>query len=312
MALSYWLANLLERFFRGRNTLELSQWLGVNREDLFAIEPAYTEFSIPKKSGGSRQIHAPNPDLKRVQRLILRRLLAALKSHPAAVGFEKGKSIVTGARQHTGKQVVLRFDIVDFFPSTTQKTVLNYFRRIGWNRRSAKLLARLVTHEQKLPQGAPTSPRLSNLVNFLMDHCIEKFVSSCDGEYTRYADDITVSFHDPDLVIEEIIDGVFMIIRRSGYRPHLGKKLNIRRRGQRQSVNGLVVNERVNLPRERRRWLRSVKHRARANWNWHGNWNGNAPNQPDEEANHSQPAPTISRSEFEGWLAFEKMIHDQR
>ena len=306
MKLFYWLANFFERFTRGRNTLELAQWLDMTRDELFAIVPKYQEFSIPKKSGGTRKIHAPDSELKAVQRRILRRLLAGLKSHRAAVGFEKGKSIVTGARRHTDKQLVLRFDIVDFFPSTKRKTILRYFRRIGWNGRVAKLLTRLVTHEDSLPQGAPTSPRLSNLVNFIMDYLLEGFVSYYLGDYTRYADDITVSFSDPDLDLDEIIDGVFRIIRRSGYRPHLGRKLNVRRRGQRQFVNGLVVNEKVNLPREKRRWLRAVKHRAKASWNWID------PERPDKERPTLQPRPTITRSEFAGWLALESMIESQR
>ena len=305
MRIFYWLANFFERFTRGKNTHELSEWLRMSRDELFAIVPSYQEFTIPKRSGGVRLIQSPNPELKKIQRRILRRLLSGLKSHEAAVGFEQGKSIVTGARQHTGKAMVLRFDIIDFFPSTSGTRVYNYLRRIGWNRRVAKLLCRLMTHEDRLPQGAPTSPRLSNLINFSMDHCIEEFVAQYDGAFTRYADDITVSFPDPDCDLEEIVDGVFRYIRWNGYRPHLGKKLNVSRRSQRQSVNGLVVNETVNLPRERRRWLRSVKHRAKANWNW------SEPNSPDDER-LSQPEPSISLSEFKGWLAFEKMIQDQR
>ena len=306
MRLLYRLANLFERFTFGKNTSELAEWLGISRDELFAIVPAYQEFTIPKKSGGVRLIQAPSSELKAVQRRILRRLLAGLKSHDAAVGFEQGKSIVTGARQHTGKALVLHFDIIDFFPSTSRARVYKYFRCIGWNSRVTKLLCRLVTHEDSLPQGAPTSPRLSNLVNYLMDHSIQNFVSQLDGTYTRYADDITVSFPAPDCDFEEIIDGVFKYIRWNGYRPHLGKKLKVSRRSQRQSVNGLVVNERVNLPRERRRWLRSVKHRAQANWN-----QDKAAN-PDETPRSPQPEPTISPQEFQGWLALEKMIHDQR
>ena len=139
-----------------------------------------------------------------------------------------------------------------------------------------------------------------------MDYLLEDFASYYLGNYTRYADDITVSFSDPDLELEEIIDGVFRIIRRSGYRPHLGRKLNVRRRGQRQFVNGLVVNEKVNLPREKRRWLRAVKHRAKASWNWID------PERPDKERPTLQPRPTITRSEFAGWLALESMIESQR
>ena len=305
MRLLYWLANLFEWMFRGKNTRELADWLDMSRDELFSIVPSYNEFTIPKKSGGVRKIQSPSAELKKIQRRILRRLLSGLKSHTAAVGFEQGKSIVTGARQHTGRAVLLRFDIIDFFPSTSRLRVYKYFRAIGWNRRVAKLLCRLVTHENSLPQGAPTSPRISNLVNYLMDHCIAEFVARYDGTFTRYADDITVSFSDPDCDLEEIIDGVFQYIRWNGYRPHLGKKLNVSRRSQRQSVNGLVVNERVNLPRERRRWLRSVKHRVQANLK---------ESEATKESKHGfvQPQPSISPAELKGWLALEKMIKDQR
>ena len=306
MRLLYRLANLFEWILRGKNTRKLAAWLEMPRDELFAIVPSYHEFTIPKKSGGVRRIQTPSVELKKVQRRILRRLLAGLKSHSAAVGFEKGKSIVTGARQHTGKALVLRFDIIDFFPSTSRTRIYQYFRDIGWNRRVAKLLCRLVTHENCLPQGAPTSPRLSNLVNYLMDHCMEDFVSRYNGTYTRYADDITISFSNPDWDLEEIIDGVFRLIRWNKYRPHLGKKLKVSRRSQRQSVNGLVVNERVNLPRERRRWLRSVKHRAKATWNQ------DDANHPDDQGRVSQPEPSISPAELQGWLALEKMIENQR
>ena len=121
---------------------------------LRSFEPRYRDFTIPKRSGGTRRILAPDDELKSLQRRILRRLLGRLRAHPAATGFERGKSILTNARAHQGRAVVLRFDLVDFFPSTRARRLRAYFRRIGWNRPATKLLLRLCTHEGGLPQGA--------------------------------------------------------------------------------------------------------------------------------------------------------------
>ena len=302
-----WFCERFEFLTWGRKTKELSGWLEIPVEELREVNLSYSKFSIPKKSGATRTIHSPNPRLKNIQRTILRKLLAGLRSHEAAVGFEKGKSIVTGARQHVGKTLVLHFDIVDFFPNTNSQTVYQYFRKIGWSRASANLLTRIVTHQGALPQGAPTSPRLSNLVNFLMDQRLSTLAASVDGTYTRYADDITISFDDDWFDLEAFISMVFAAIYQQGYQPHFGKKMKIRRRNKRQTVNGLVVNEKVNLPRERRRWLRAVKHRAKAHWRWSED---GEPDQPsvDFAAAGSIKRPTISQDEFAGWLAFEKMI----
>ena len=276
-------------------------------KELREVSLSYSKFSIPKKSGAARTIHSPNPQLKKIQRTILRKLLAGLRSHEAAVGFEKGKSIVTGARQHVGKMFVLHFDIVDFFPNTNSRTVYHYFRKIGWSRAAANLLTRIVTHQAALPQGAPTSPRLSNLVNFLLDARLSQLAASVDGTYTRYADDITISFDDDWFDLEAFISSVFATIYQQGYQPHFGRKMKIRRRNKRQTVNGLVVNEKVNLPRDRRRWLRAVKHRAKTHWRW--SEDGQPDQQPmDFSAVGSTKRPTISQDEFAGWLAFEQMI----
>lgn len=272
---------------------------------LQATSLRYESFQIKKRSGKARKIDSPNPQLKSVQRTILRKLLDGLKVHESAVGFEKGKSIVDAAKQHVGKQIVLNFDIVDFFPSIDESTVYRYFRSIGWNNRSAKLLTSLVTYRGHLPQGAPTSPRLSNLVNYRMDCRIRNYVAQFDGVYTRYADDITISFtEEPYEDIHQIATTIRWIIQSCGYQPHLGRKLKIRRQNKRQTVNGLVVNEKVNMNRERRRWLRAVKHRAHSHWNW-------SCESQSQNANKTSSGkiPTINKQEFLGWLAFEQMVN---
>src|SRR5260370_28626282 len=108
---------------------ELARRLGFSEEDLRQVEPIYHEFSIPKRGGGQRRIYAPAPALKAVQRRILRRLLARLKCHPAAHGFERGQSIVTNALRHVRQAVVLRLDLKDYFESTKVERVRGFFAR---------------------------------------------------------------------------------------------------------------------------------------------------------------------------------------
>jgi retron-type reverse transcriptase len=290
---------------RGHGVEELARRLGIEEPRLRRIEPDYRSFTVPKRSGGERRILAPEPELKQVQRRILRRVLGRLKSHPAAMGFERGRSIVTNARPHAGQAVVLRFDLVDFFPSTGTGRMRDYFRRIGWNRPAAALLVRLSTHEGGLPQGAPTSPRLSNLVNYRLDARLAGIATRLGGSYTRYADDITISLaHDVPAKIRFVRRQVRHIVEAQGYRVHTRKKLSIRRRHQRQSVTGLVVNERVRLPRETRRWLRAVEHRLQRDRR--GPLDGHWPS-----SGRFPKRPTLTRAQLEGWRALQAMIQSQ-
>lgn len=306
---------------RGHGTDELSRRLDIDRRDLRRFQPQYREFTISKRSGGARKILAPDDELKRLQRRILRRLLVRLRAHSAVHGFERSRSIVTNAVAHQGQEVVMRFDLVDFFPSTSERRVRKYFRRIGWNRPAAKILTRLCTYQGGLPQGAPTSPRLSNTINYLLDSRLAGMVTALGGVYTRYADDITISFSEEpkeDWVIRSgsappftfwkhpdkirfVQRFVRRVVREEGYQLHRGKKMNIRRRHDRQEVTGLVVNERVNLPRETRRWLRAVEHRARLA--------KQSPLDNREQFGYgSRKQPTLTPSQLDGWRAYQAMI----
>jgi hypothetical protein len=333
------------RFFRwlvwgrGHGVDELARRLDMQPRELRKFRPTYTEFTIPKRSGGSRRILAPADDLKKLQRRILRRLFGRLRAHPAAHGFERGRSIVTNALAHRGRDAVVRFDLVDFFRSTQVKRVKRYFRRIGWNRPAAAVLVRLCTHKGGLPQGAPTSPRLSNLVNYRLDARLAGLAAMLGGVYTRYADDLTISLvEDVENVVEDTslsrhpgtgrpipreirasllellptmatrIRFVERHVRRAveeeGYQLHRRKKFSVRRRHHRQMVTGLVVNQRPNLPRETRRWLRAVEHRTRI------------AALPMFDSSHpqgfvSRKRPTLTPSQLAGWRAFRAMVAAQ-
>ena len=109
----------------GHDIDELARRLGVDGDQLRTVRPQYAEFTIPKRSGGTRRILAPSPELKTLQRQILRRLLDRLRVHSAATGFQKGHSIVTNAVFHAGRAVVVHMDIRDFFAATRAKRVTN-------------------------------------------------------------------------------------------------------------------------------------------------------------------------------------------
>lgn len=268
---------------------ELAKRLGVTESELRETNIGYKETFVRKRSGGNRRLMIPNDELKSLQRRILRRLLARLQTHPATTGFEPGLSIVDNAMLHVGMDVILKMDIVDFFPSTTADTVREYFRSIGWCREAAELLTRLTTYDGGLPQGAPTSPRLSNLVNYGLDARIAGYVAMHGATYSRYADDITISFAiDYPPAVRSAATTVRTIIRNSGYRPN-GRKQKILRQHQQQKVTGLVVNDRVNVPRHIRRKLRAVEHRL-----------------------DTGQRATMTREQLAGWKALLAMVEKQR
>jgi len=257
------LLDFLRGFFKtapALGVIELARRLGLTTVELLAVEPSYRRFTIPKRSG-ERRIAAPSPELRDLQRRILRRLLARLRVHPAVHGFERKRSIVTNALPHAGKEVVVRMDLRNFFESTPAERVERFFRKVGWDRKASRLLMILCTLDGSLPQGAPTSPRLSNLVNFRLDARLAGLARKLNATYTRYADDLTFSFeaNDPPS-IHGLLWWVKRIVNAEGYQLHQKKKLDIRRRHNRQLVTGLVVNESVDLPRATRRWLRAVDH----------------------------------------------------
>jgi hypothetical protein len=273
----------------GLGVEELARRLGVGEAELRALAPRYRQFEIKKRSGGRRVIEEPEEQLKRVQRLILRRLLGRLRSHAAAHGFERRHSIVTAALPHARRAVVLRMDVQDFFPSTRAKRVQSYFRRTGWGAEASALLTKLCTHREGLPQGAPTSPRLSNLVNFRLDARLDALARTHGASYTRYADDMTFSFgSDEHESLVAVIRTTKKVLLEEGYRLHTERKLRVLRPHMRQTVAGLVVNERVALPRATRRWLRAVEHRASLS-----------------------VETTLTPAQLEGWRALRHMVEEQ-
>jgi len=266
---------------------------GVNPTNTNQLDPGliplgYWWHKIPKRSGGTRQLHSPNPRLKLIQKMLLKRVFARLKVHTAVKGFRTGESTFTHARLHTGKAVVVRIDIKSFFPNTRSNRVYSYLRMLGWDREAARLMMQLCCHKDSLPQGAPTSPILSNLVNYRMDARLAGLAANSKATYSRYADDLIFSFtEDNRRFIRGVVRRVARILYSSGYQMNK-PKLRVMRQHNRQVITGLVVNEKVQLPRKTRRWLRAVEHHIK---------NGKA--------------ATLTSEQLQGWKAYQQMIDRQ-
>ena len=218
----------------------------------------YRSIKIPKSSGKTRKLDVPSALLKQVQRRLLHSLLDPLELHSACHGFRRGRSTRTGAIQHVGAEVVLNLDFRDFFPSIHAGRVYGLFRSIGLSDDDTilRFLTDLVVCRQHLPQGAPTSPVIANLVARRLDSRLDGLVRTRSGNYTRYADDLTIS---GSRSVLSLLPSIRSIIREEGFQ-EAKEKTRVQTRGRRQDVTGLTVNVQVSVPRALRRRLRAAVH----------------------------------------------------
>ncbi len=204
-----------------------------------------------------RWIEAPDVKLKAIQRRLLDQALYELTPTPWAHGFIKGRSIVSNAAEHCGREWVISLDIKDFFPSVGRAKVAALLSELFVDEDECKLVADLVTRRERLPQGAPTSPHLANLAVRTLDQGLHDLANSVNWNYTRYADDMSFS---GDGEPRALLSKARELVRAEGFRLS-ERKTTVRGQHQRQVVTGLVVNEKVALPREKRRLLRAMLHR---------------------------------------------------
>ncbi len=221
----------------------------------------YRRWLVPKRDGSPRLISAPKKELKAAQRWIMREITEHLPVHGAAHGFIKGRSILTNAVVHADAKAVVKFDILGFYPTVTMRRVRGLLRRAGLTEQVATLMALLATespreevetHGKKhyvatgprsLPQGAPTSPSITNALCFRLDCRLSGLARKLGARYTRYADDLTFSWHgETKTQIGGLMRAVKMIVRAEGFTIH-DKKTRVMRDGSRQKVTGLVVNK---------------------------------------------------------------------
>lgn len=258
---SYYLEMNSRRLLCIYNRQHLADTLGVSLSRLEKLAATaskkYSRFFATKKSGGQREILAPHPELKIIQRKILDALLDKVPLNTHAEGFRKERSIVTNAQWHPDKKIVIKIDIKDFFPSTTANRVFGMFAALGYPENIASILTDLTTYQGRLATGAPTSPAISNILCRRLDKRFARLGDVSDFSYSRYADDLTISSNHPKL--HTMIPFFRQIINEEGYTVN-ENKLRIMRSGGRQQVTGIVVNQKLNLPRHEIRKLRAVIH----------------------------------------------------
>lgn len=219
--------------------------LGIPLEELRIIAKEvnkhYREISLnDHEKGKVRLLKVPDEELKKVQRLILRRVLSEAQLPDGLHGGIPGRSPKTNAERHLGKDLVVNLDVRDFFPSVSHRQVAEMFRRdFGCGREARWLLTRLTTIDGQLPQGAPTSTMIANLLLAIpVDRPIERSAAQLHVEYTRFVDDVTVSGESADTLINETAKAVSTV----GLRTWRKRKLKITPRSKRQEVTGLTVN----------------------------------------------------------------------
>ena len=215
----------------------------------------YREFQIKKKNGKLRHINEPLPNLKDIQKWILENILYTQKAHKIAKAYLPQRQLKDNARFHTKKPVVIAMDIKDFFPSIHQDDISRIFARMGYSDLLSSMFAKLTCLNNALPQGAPTSPYLSNLYMYDFDEAVIRYCVENQIIYTRYADDLTFSSKYDNLDIKALQN----MVEQQLAKKHLqlnGQKTRIMRRDQRQIVTGVVVNERVHAPIELKKDIR--------------------------------------------------------
>jgi RNA-directed DNA polymerase len=263
--------------------LELSvkqlRWLAYHTEA--ATRTHYVKFQVPKRSGGVRTLAAPHATLKRVQHWILGNVVSRFPVTDPAHGFVPGRGILSNAGPHVGKAVVVNLDLADFFPSVGFPRVRAVFERRGYSGSVATVLALLCTEcprttatyagtayevatgPRGLPQGAPTSPALSNQVSRRFDKRLTGLAAKLGFAYTRYADDLTFS-GGPDQGEKTgyLLARVRHLAAEEGFTVN-EKKTRVMRRNAAQTVTGVVVNDKPSVPRDTIRRLRAILHRAK-------------------------------------------------
>lgn len=221
----------------------------------------YTSFEIKKKSGGIRQIHAPKDGLKNIQRKITNalwnyekalRINKGIKSN-ISHAFEKSKSIFTNAKIHRNKKIVLNIDLKDFFHSIHFGRVQGFFMKnkdYNMPYEVAVIIAQLCCYKGKLPQGAPTSPIISNLICKILDIRLLKLAHEYKLDYTRYADDLTFSTNCKTFLNQQndFLEKITKEIESAGFFIN-EKKTRIQFKNNKQVVTGLVVNKKINIDR---------------------------------------------------------------
>ena len=240
-----------------RELSSLERDLGISGKTLYAVSnnlgKHYRNGKLPKKNGGFRNLSVPDEVLKSIQKQIAEVLLIHTPVSRYAKAYRFGSSTLRNAKHHVGKQVVLKLDILHFFDSIRYSTVKDtVFPEEIYAEPLRILLTMLCYHKDALPQGAPSSPAITNIILYEFDELVGQWCRERGIAYTRYCDDMTFS---GDFDPAEVIRYVRLELKKMGFLLN-EQKTRIQRPGQQQTVTGIVVNEKLSIPADYRRKLR--------------------------------------------------------
>jgi RNA-directed DNA polymerase len=240
------------------NPTHLSGLVGYKKEYLkkASLFPNYfyRDFEVAKKNGSKRLISEPLPSLKEIQIWILRNILYKVPISAFAKAYRPSVTLLENLRFHKNQPKVFTLDLENFFPSIRVEAIENEFLKLGYSKIVSKLLSKLCTRNGTLPQGAPTSPYLSNLVFKEADAAIAAYCKEHKIRYTRYADDMNFS---GDFDENELLQKVTENVEKMGLRIN-AKKTKLMTTGMRQTVTGVVVNEKPQVVFYKRNELRQA------------------------------------------------------
>ncbi len=266
---------LRDEFFKLRCRDDIAQLLELTTKQLnfhlyvLPSEKKYKVFTVPKKSGEPRQISAPASPIKIIQRKLKQVLDAVYEPKPAVHGFVAARSIVSNARLHKKRRYVLNIDLENFFPTIHFGRIRGLFMGNPYhlNDEVSTILAQICCHDKILPQGAPTSPILSNMICTRLDAKLQQLAKKHQCTYSRYGDDITFSTNRSkfpvalarlsDIGQVEVGDELSSIIQENGFQTN-PKKTRLQVRQQRQEVTGLTVNRYPNVHRPYMKQVRGI------------------------------------------------------
>lgn len=274
----------------------------------------YVRFEIPKKRGGMRQLATPNKKLKQAQRTILEQILNKITVHDCAHGFLMNHSVITNAQAHPAAPALLiNLDLENFFPTITFGRVRGLFASFGYSGFIASLFAMLCTYceripiekkgkiyyvkiaDRVLPQGAPTSPMISNIICKHLDEKMQDWALAQQASYTRYADDMSISFLKPieHAQFSSLLWDIQTIVSKEGFRLNK-EKTKFLSKSQCQAITGIVVNnEKITISKKWRKNFRATIYNA-------------------QQAKQAGTLSFAKRSEIQGMLAWLKAVNDDQ
>ncbi|HGI6746894.1 TPA: retron St85 family RNA-directed DNA polymerase, partial [Listeria monocytogenes] len=251
------------------DTTHLGLLTGIKKEYIYLVVSSprhyYRHFKIPKSNGFLREIDEPLPNLKIIQKWILNNILQNVPVSPYAKAYLHKTTLIDNAKFHKRQKIVYKLDIQNFFPSISSHMIYNFFCEAGYDLKLSRVLSRIVTLNNGLPQGAPTSPYLSNIIFKEIDLKIAKYCQQHKIRYTRYADDLTFS---GDFNYNKLKTFVEWNIQKSGFNLN-NSKTKILPKNKRQIVTGIVVNEKLQISKNERKKIRHELHYLKLDTNKH-------------------------------------------